>query len=67
MANIPLRGIVRRRVLDIFAGMYRAGGAEFEPSAPAGPGDAQGEPAGPSSLAERIALWYVARKQRRQH
>ncbi len=33
IANIPLRGMVRQRVLDIFAGMYRAGGAEFDLSA----------------------------------
>ena len=30
MANIPLRGLVKKRVLDIFAGMYQAGGAELD-------------------------------------
>jgi sphinganine-1-phosphate aldolase len=66
MANIPLRGMVRQRVLDIFAGMYRAGGAEFDLSAQGSAGDAFGPQAAPP-LAERIARWYVARRQRRQH
>jgi len=64
MANIPLRGMVRQRVLDIFASMYRAGGAEFDLSATTGVG--HGEPAAPPSLSERIARWYVAGRQRRQ-
>ena len=66
MANIPLRGMVRQRVLDIFADMYRAGGAEFDFSAQGGAGHAPGGPAGAPSLVERMALWYVARKQRHQ-
>jgi glutamate/tyrosine decarboxylase-like PLP-dependent enzyme len=64
MANIPLRGMVKAKVLDIFAGMYRAGGADFDlaahESAPSG-GDAT-----PATLAERIAIWYVQRRRRRQ-
>jgi glutamate/tyrosine decarboxylase-like PLP-dependent enzyme len=64
MANIPLRGMVRQRVLDIFANMYKAGGAEFDLLAP--PDLAHGGPAAMVPLAERIALWYVARKRRRQ-
>jgi hypothetical protein len=55
--------MVRQRVLDIFANMYKAGGAEFDLSAQAGTDDAH---RAPSSLIERIALWYVARKQRRR-
>jgi hypothetical protein len=66
MANIPLRGMVRQRVLDIFAGMYKAGGAEFALSAQAGAGEGHDAHAAPSSIVERIALWYVTRKQRRQ-
>lgn len=66
MAHIPLRGLVRQRVLDIFAAMYQAGGAPLDLAAHAGAGDSQGAPSAPSSLVERIALWYVARKQRRQ-
>lgn len=63
MANVPLRGMVKSKVLDIFAGMYRAGGGHF---------DLVGHDAGaagggaPAPLAERIASWYVERKRRRQ-
>ncbi len=66
MANIPLRGMVRQRVLDIFAGMYKSGGAEFDLSAQAGAGEGHDAHAAPASLTERIAMWYVARRQRRQ-
>lgn len=61
MANLPLRGMVRRRVLDIFAGMYRAGGGELELDA----GSGDGGVAPPASMAERIARWVVTRRQRR--
>jgi glutamate/tyrosine decarboxylase-like PLP-dependent enzyme len=64
MANIPLRGMVKSRVLDIFSNMYRAGGGDLDLSAhDAGPGAEAGAP----SLAERIATWYVQRRRRRQH
>jgi sphinganine-1-phosphate aldolase len=71
MAHVPLRGMVRKRVLEVFAGMYRAGGADFDFSGKAGPaGDAIGEErpdtaAAPSTLLEKIAMWYVNRRQRR--
>lgn len=58
MANIPLRGIVKKRVLDIFAQMYRAGGGDIDLDEPAAAG-------GPASIADRLARWYVARRQRR--
>jgi glutamate/tyrosine decarboxylase-like PLP-dependent enzyme len=59
MAHIPLRGMVRQRVLDIFAGMYRAGGAPLDLSAQIG-SDGVARP----KLIDRLAAWYVARKQR---
>jgi hypothetical protein len=71
MAHVPLRGMVRKRVLEVFAGMYRAGGADFDFSGKAGPaGDAIGEErpdtaAAASTLLEKIAMWYVNRRQRR--
>lgn len=63
MANVPLRGMVKAKVLDIFAGMYRAGGGDFDLAAhesAASGGDV------PATLAERIATWYVERKRRRR-
>ena len=67
MAHLPLRGLVRERVLDIFAGLYAAGGAELDLAAQAGAPDASGVAAErPASLGDRIARWYVQRRQRRQ-
>ncbi len=63
MAHIPLRGMVKQQVLDIFCGMYRAGGTAIDLSAHAGNHgvghDAPG--AARRSLVERLARWYVKR------
>ncbi|MEQ9695896.1 aspartate aminotransferase family protein [Shimia sp. SDUM112013] len=48
MAHVPLRGMVKTRVLDVFAEMYRAGGGTLD----------LGEPAKPS-LPERLMAKYV--------
>lgn len=58
MAHVPLRGMVRQKVLDLFVQMYAPGGAA--PDLHAGP-PAQGRA---DALVERLARWYVARKQR---
>lgn len=63
MAHIPLRGTVKARVLDIFSGMYKAGGGALDLSAQAGAAQ-PGQEAHSPSLVDRIALWYVRRKQR---
>ena len=60
MSHIPLRGMVKQKVLDMFATMYQAGGAEMDLHHGA---EAAGQP---TSLVDRIALWYVTRKQRNQ-
>jgi glutamate/tyrosine decarboxylase-like PLP-dependent enzyme len=62
MAHIPLRGLVKKQVLDIFAEQYRQGAAQLDLS---GPADGSGQPpvTGPRALLERLARWYVARKQ----
>lgn len=64
MAHLPLRGMVRQRVLDIFAGMYAPGAAQFDLGAQAHAADGS-EGAQRPPLAERIARWYVRRRQRR--
>ena len=59
MSHVPLRGMVKSQVLDMFAGMYAPGGGEVDlhaAPAPQGRWDA---------LLERLARWYVARKQGR--
>jgi hypothetical protein len=59
MAHLPLRGMVRNKVLELFANSYRAGGPPLSLDAPGGEAEA-GKP-----LLERVAAWYVARRQRR--
>jgi sphinganine-1-phosphate aldolase len=63
MAHVPLRGMVRKRVLDLFAAMYAPGGGQ-----PDLRGDAEGDGhdghAGASWL-DRLALRYVGWKSRR--
>jgi glutamate/tyrosine decarboxylase-like PLP-dependent enzyme len=58
MAHLPLRGMVKSRVLEIFVEMYRGGGGKLDLAAP-------DDETKPLPLAERLARWYVARRQRR--
>lgn len=58
ISHIPLRGMVRQKVLDLFVQMYAPGGGQVDlhaAPAPKGRFDA---------LVERAAQWYVARKMR---
>jgi glutamate/tyrosine decarboxylase-like PLP-dependent enzyme len=62
MANVPLRGMVRKRVLEVFASMYRAGGGPVDLGT-AGETHAdstEGVPSRPArhSLIERLARWF---------
>jgi sphinganine-1-phosphate aldolase len=59
MAHLPLRGMVRHKVLELFANSYRAGGPPLSLDPP--PGEAQA----PKPLLERLAAHYVAWRQRR--
>jgi hypothetical protein len=63
VAHVPLRGMVRKRVLDMFAAMYAPGGGQPDLSGEAG-GAGHDGPAGASWL-DRLALRYVAWKSRR--
>jgi sphinganine-1-phosphate aldolase len=64
MANVPLRGMVRKRVLEVFAGMYRAGGGTLDLGAADG-NDGSADDASSHgarrSLLERLALWWSTR------
>jgi sphinganine-1-phosphate aldolase len=59
MAHLPLRGMVRHRVLELFANSYRAGGPPLSLDAPGAEGGV------PIPLLERLAARYVAWRQRR--
>ncbi|MDT8989621.1 aspartate aminotransferase family protein [Curvibacter sp. APW13] len=63
MSHLPLRGMVRQKVLDMFAQMYRAGGQDMDLHASATP--ATGWVGRAQALAEKAAHWYVERAQRR--
>jgi len=56
MAHLPLRGMVRHKVLELFANSYRAGGPPLSLDAPEG--------GAPKPLLERLAARYVAWRQR---
>jgi len=63
MAHVPLRGMVRKRLLDLFAAMYAPGGGQPDLGGNAG-GDGHDGHAGASWL-DRLALRYVGWKSRR--
>jgi sphinganine-1-phosphate aldolase len=63
MSHIPLRGMVRERVLDMFVQMYQAGGQELDLHAT--PAPAPGWKGRAQALSDRLARWYVERQQRR--
>ena len=64
MSHLPLRGLVRHKVLDMFAQMYKAGGQDIDLHAHAEP--EPGIKGATKSLLERLLQWYVARQQKKQ-
>lgn len=63
MAHIPLRGMVKDRVLDMFANLYKPGGGEIDLAAAAGD-TSHGSEHGREPLVDRLARWYVRFRQR---
>jgi glutamate/tyrosine decarboxylase-like PLP-dependent enzyme len=63
MSHVPLRGMVREKVLDLFVQMYRAGGQDLDLHAAAAP--APGWRGRLDAATERLAQWWVDRQQRR--
>ena len=60
MAHVPLRGMVKKQVLEIFSDMYRPGASGIDLSG----ADAAGE-GGVKAYVDRALNWYVARKMRK--
>jgi glutamate/tyrosine decarboxylase-like PLP-dependent enzyme len=57
LAHVPLRGMVKKKVLEMYSEQYRAGGGEL---------DLAGESeAGEKSLLDKLMAWWVARQTRR--
>lgn len=63
VAHVPLRGMVRKQVLGIFSSMYRAGGSATDLSEHAGQGTQEHAENSALPWTERIARWYVRRRQ----
>jgi len=64
LSHVPLRGLVRQKVLDLFAQMYQPGGANVDLHAE--PAPEPGLKGRLNAQVERLARWYVRRRQRRQ-
>lgn len=63
ISHLPLRRMVRKQVLDLFAQMYRAGGGDIDlHQMPPAPGGLRGQA---QRWLERAAQWYVQRRQAR--
>ncbi len=59
LAHVPLRGMVKKKVLEMYSKQYRAGGAELDI------GGAGNEGGSAPGLLDRIVRWYVQRQSRR--
>ncbi len=57
LAHVPLRGMVKKKVLDMYAEQYRAGGSELDLAA-------ESESSG-SGLVDKTLAWWVARQTRK--
>jgi len=64
MAHIPLRGMVKSRVLDMFANLYKAGGGEIDLAGQGGDTAVPHGEGAPAPLVDRLARWYVRFRQR---
>lgn len=63
MAHLPLRGMVKQQVLDLFAKSYRRGAGPLDVSASDGTEAETGHHhTKQRPLLERLAAWYIARK-----
>jgi sphinganine-1-phosphate aldolase len=59
LAHVPLRGMVKKKVLEMYSEQYKAGGGELDMSAePMNSGTGKG-------LVDRMLAWWVARETRR--
>ncbi len=60
IAHIPLRGLIKKKVLEIYSQLYKAGGGSFDLSAEE---NVETGPDNPSmGITDRLAIWYVNRR-----
>ncbi len=58
LAHIPLRGVIKKKVLEMYSEQYRAGGGELDMAAESASGAGGG-------LVDKILGWWVARQTRK--
>ncbi len=59
MAHIPMRGMVKKKVLEMYSSLYKAGGGELDITSEAEIGTDSTQKAG---LVDRVLAWYVKRQ-----
>lgn len=65
MAHIPLRGMVKKKVLEIYSGLYKAGGGDMDLAAQA---EANlDETQENKRFIDRVLTWYVNRQAQKQN
>lgn len=59
LAHVPLRGMVKKKVLEMYSEQYRAGGGELNLAAETDGGE--------KGLVDRLLAWWVARQTRKSY
>lgn len=58
LAHVPLRGMVKKKVLDMYSEQYKSGGGELDLAA-------ESDSAKASGLVDKVLAWWVARQTRK--
>ena len=62
IAHVPLRGMIKKKVLEMYSDLYRAGGGSMDLSAEA---NASQEDEAPKGVVDRALAWYVNRQTKK--
>ena len=62
IAHVPLRGMIKKKVLEMYSDLYRAGGGSMDLSAEANVSE---EDDAPKGLVDRALAWYVNRQTKK--
>ena len=64
MAHVPLRGMIKKKVLEMYSELYRAGGGSIDLSASA-QADTGVEEQAPKKFMDRALAWYVDKQSKK--
>ncbi len=62
ISHVPLRGMIKEKVLDMYSELYRAGGHSLDLSGNENTGH---EDEAPNGIIDRVVMWYVNRQIRK--